>query len=242
MTRAKDHPSEKGRELTTFKDIQEQEKLAPIQWEPLEFQGESTHRRSLWITLLGVVGLLLVGLTAYLAIAQKPTPRSGTVESIQQGTLQVFRDQDESWQLAKEGQTIPQGTSIRSTAATWATIALPNQSMIRLEAPGMWKLVELVGKGNRLRVTIEQEAGRASFISPPPRKLDPSRFQIRVAGSTAELVGVGTFITDSDGRTRIRILQGHCTLGPTHRPTKIMAGDTATIDPDSGTIIVTGSE
>ncbi|MFP3896785.1 MAG: hypothetical protein ACLFV5_08130 [Anaerolineales bacterium] len=242
MKQAEDRPSEKGRELATFAyNAQGQKRPAAIHWEPLEFQDEPT-RRPLWTILLGVVGLLLTGLIAYLAIAQKPTPRSGMIESIQQGSLQISRGQDESWQSAEEGGTIHQGSSIRSMTDTWATIALPDQSLMRIEAPGMWEVMELVGKGNHLRITIKQKAGRASFISPPPRKINPSRFQIQVANISADLVGVGTFITDSDGRSRIHILQGHCTLGPMDSPTRIVSGQTAIIDPDNGSIAVTESE
>ncbi|MGM0400758.1 MAG: hypothetical protein ACQEQT_05590 [Chloroflexota bacterium] len=240
MKQAEDRPSEKGRELaTSAHNVQERERRAAIQWEPLEFQGETT-RRSLWGIFLGVVGLLLLGLIIYLAIAQKPTTRSGTIESIQQGVLQISRDQGDSWQPTEEGQTIPQGISIRSTTGTWATITLPDESLMRIEASGMWKMPELVGKGNRLRITIEQRAGRASFVSPPPRKTGPSRFQIQVAGTTGELVGVATVITANDEYTHIRVLQGYCTLGPTDDPIEVVAGETATIDPDSN-IIVTES-
>lgn len=242
MNQAEEHPSEQGRELATFgrTDAQEQEESASNQWESLEFQSMSPPR-SLWVVLLGAVGLVLAGFIAYLAIIQRPTVRSGTVESIEQGTLQISRGQGQLWEPAEEGQTIPQGVTVRSTKDTWATIGLPDQSLMRVEASGVWKMVDVVEKGNHLRITIGQKAGKASFVSPPPHRSGVSQFSIQVPGATTELLGVGTFITTSDERTRVQILQGNCTLKLDGTTTKVSAGETATIDPTSGNITITES-
>jgi ferric-dicitrate binding protein FerR (iron transport regulator) len=231
-----------GRELVTsiHENVQEESRPTFGQWETLG-SGSRSAWRILWIALLVTTGLLLASLVVYLAATRAPIIRTGTVESIKQGALQIAHEEEGSWHPLEEGQTIPQGARIRSTTATWATIAFPVQSLMRIEAPGGWKMAELVGKGRRLRITIEQKEGRASFVSPPPRSFDRSRFQIQVAGVTAELLGVGTFITAKDQATQVRVLQGYCTLRSSGSATKMVAGEMATIDPD-GTITVTRSE
>jgi ferric-dicitrate binding protein FerR (iron transport regulator) len=226
--------------ISTHVNAQSEQAPTVGQWEALGGGGKSAWR-ILWIALLVIIGLVLVGLVAYLAATRAPTVRTGTVQSIEQGALQIAHREGGSWRPLGEGQTIPQGARIRSTTATWATIAFPDQSLMRIEAPGVWKVAELVGKGRRLQITVEQKGGRASFVSPPPRSFDRSSFQIEVAGVTAELLGVATFVTTRDQGTQVRVLQGRCTLRSSGGPTKVVAGERATIDPDR-TISVTDSE
>ncbi|MEA3408220.1 MAG: hypothetical protein U9R48_09105 [Chloroflexota bacterium] len=215
-----------------------QERHAPesLRWKAL--RSSRSRQRILWIPVLSIIGLALAGFVLYVAVTQAPVARAGMIKSIEQGTLQISYENAASWQPVEEGQTVPQGARIRGTKATWATIALPDHSLMRIEAPGVWQVVEAMGKDNRLRITIAQEEGRASFVSPPPRTSGYSRFQVQVGGVTAELVGVGTFVTGNDQRTRVQILQGHCTLWSNDRPTELAAGEMATINPGGSITVI----
>ena len=233
-TDQRDHESAGGQEPASASErtpshAPKQPMRRSSQWRPLGDERPAKSRR-IW-PWIPTVMVIVAGI--YLALQYWLTPCTGMIESIERGELELRHGSEGPWLVAEERDIIHEGALIRGAPDTVAVISFPDNGQIRVESAGEWRITKLLASQNgRLsHVAVRQIAGRASYLSRPPRRGERALLRLQVPAADVEIEGVATFTTSADEVTRADILQGQCRLSGRSERIEAVAGQSFIIDP-----------
>lgn len=203
-------------------------------WEPLPEPGRRVSRlliRGLIIALGGALAIVLVAAAVRVLLTTQLRKQPGTLVGVESGDLELLSFS--GWRLGEAGDSVTEGTALRSRSGVVATVEFADQSLMRVESDGEWLILSqrsMLG-GRKSRVTVRQLEGTTTFASAPLRNLTDNTFRVQVPWATFELIGVASVTTPPDDRTEVTVLQGTLRLHTVGEPIVIRAGQRLCLAP-----------
>jgi hypothetical protein len=208
---------------------------ATQRWQPLPREGGwrvLLARQGWWVVVALALIVVVVGMAYYFTQSQA-LPRTGTVTSIERGSLQLQGAERAPWVNAKEGQVVGQGSRLRSGPDTVATLVFFDHSVLRIEAAGEWAIKRVEGDRAERSTTVlvRQIEGRASLVAAPPQRGREHQLRVEVSEARVDLVGAATFATLASEVTQMTLLQGRATIFGLDEVAEARAGQVVILDP-----------
>jgi hypothetical protein len=194
-------------------------------WQALRRRRPRLPQIGAW--LIVALAIVVLGVSASVLLRHRLFACSATVEQIERPGLKVEVDGLTTYQPVAEGYMLYEGSVLVAEPGTVAHISLCDESLLRIESAGRWRLIELrrSRNGQLSRVVLEQIVGQASVVSSPAHRGRRAQTIVHLPEGRVELRGVATLRTTDSGETEVEVLQGRCVVLNGAKRRELVAGE-----------------